>query len=425
VAQDSLNLIHTPGGIPVIVERLPYFRSVALSVNVSVGSRDEPQDHCGIAHLLEHLMFKGTSERSTKEISEIIEGAGGELNGYTTKELTSFHVFSLDETAETAQNILSDMIVNPLIDEEHVELERSVVTQEINMMVDEPEDYSRVLLDQSIWHGHPMATPESGEVESVKGIETADLRQFFTEHYRPPNLTVVACGHVDKKKVLKWASESFDHLPRAKKAPERVPPVTHSSINVFPREGDQAYVEMGFPGLDAKNPDRHAVWLACGVIGAGTSSRLYQRIREDEGMVYTIYTYPQLFSDCGLIETHFSTESEKAETVIRHIAEELKRIKDEGLVDGELERAKRWVKGTLVRKLENTESRMYWLGEHYMMTGEVMPLGQILEDFDGVTAEDVVRVSNELFKRNKLCVVLHAPDAQGKQIAKNIKTLDF
>ena len=144
MAQDSLNLTYTPGGIPVIVERLPYFRSVALSVNVSVGSRDEPQNHCGIAHLLEHLMFKGTRERSTKEISEIIEGAGGELNGYTTKEITSFHVFSLDETVETAQNILSDMIVNPLIDEEHVELERNVVTQEINMMVDEPEGMAGV-----------------------------------------------------------------------------------------------------------------------------------------------------------------------------------------------------------------------------------------------------------------------------------------
>jgi predicted Zn-dependent peptidase len=409
----------------VIVESLPYFRSVALSVNVGVGSRDEPQNHCGIAHLLEHLMFKGTGERSTKEISELIEGAGGELNGYTTKELTSFHVFSLDETAETAQNILSDMILNPLIDEEHVELERSVVTQEINMMVDEPEDYSRVLLDQTIWRGHPMATPESGDVESVKGIETADLRGFFSDHYRPPNLSVVACGHVERKKILRWASDSFDHLSVAKKMPSRTPPVTRSSINVFPREGDQAYVEMGFPGLDAKHPDRQAAWLVSGVVGAGTSSRLYQRIREDEGMVYTIFTFPQMFSDCGLIETHFSTESEKAETVIRHIAEELKRLKEEGLVEGELERAKRWVKGTMVRKLENTESRMYWLGEHYTQTGEVMPLGQVLEDFDKVTSDDVVRVSNELFKRNKLCVVLHAPGVQGKQIAKNIKTLDF
>jgi predicted Zn-dependent peptidase len=160
-------------------------------------------------------------------------------------------------------------------------------------------------------------------------------------------------------------------------------------------------------------------------MGAGSSSRLYQRIREDEGMVYSIYMYPQLYSDCGIIETHFSTESDKAETVIRHIAEELKRMKEEGLVEGELERAKRWVKGTLVRKLENTESRMYWLGEHYMTAGEVVPLSQILKDFDKVTAEDVVRVSNELFKRNKLCVVLHAPGPQGKQIAKNIKALDF
>jgi predicted Zn-dependent peptidase len=141
--------------------------------------------------------------------------------------------------------------------------------------------------------------------------------------------------------------------------------------------------------------------------------------------VYSIYMYPQMYSDCGLIETYFSTESDKAETVVRHIAEELKMLKTEGLIEGELERAKRWVKGTLVRKLENTEQRMYWLGEHYMLTGKVEPLNQIMEDFEKVTEEEVVRVANELFKRNKLCVVLHASGSQGKQIAKNIKALDF
>ncbi|OPY31306.1 MAG: Peptidase M16 inactive domain protein [Methanomassiliicoccales archaeon PtaU1.Bin124] len=422
---EQVSLYHTPGGIPVIIEKLPYFRSVALSVNVMVGSRDEAADKSGIAHLLEHLMFKGTKDQSAKQIADMIEGAGGELNGFTTKEMTSFHVFSLDETIETAEKLLSSMMVHPLIDDDHVQVEKGVVAQEINMLEEEPESYAHVLLDRSIWRGHPMANSESGEVGCVRRISTEDLRSFYERNYRKPKLTVVACGNLNPKQVLKWAAENFDDIGTAKGEVKRSTPRFRSSIDVYPKDGDQAYVELGVPAFGAKQQQRFAASLAAVILGAGTSSRLYQRIREEEGLVYTIYMSPAIYSDCGVIEGYFSSSVENAEKVIQLSAEEMRRFKNEGLEKGELERAKRWVKGVFLRKLESTENRMYWLGENHMLTGKVKSLQEMVEEFESITEEDVVKTANEVLKVKKLCMAIHAPEKEGKELAKNIRGIDF
>lgn len=425
VPQNQVTMYHTPAGIPVIVEKLPYFRSIALSVNITVGSRDEEAERCGMAHLLEHLMFKGTKDQSAKEIADMIEGAGGELNGFTTKEMTSFHVFSLDETMDVAQKLLSDMMLHALIDDDHVTVEKGVVEQEISMLQDEPESYARVLLDRSIWRGHPMSFPESGEVESIQRISPEDLRNFYDRHYRRPNIFIVATGNLSPRQVVEWASNNFDGIAQVKKPHPRSAPNYRSSIDLYPREGDQVYLEMGFPSLAANHPDRFAASLAAVVMGAGTSSRLYQRIREDEGLVYQIYMYPQAYSDCGLIETYFSSSIDNAEEVINLISQEIRRFKEEGLEDGELERAKRWIKGMFVRKFEGTENRMYWHSENYMLTGKVRSLAELIEDFEAVKEDDVVKAANELFKLKKLCMAIHAPEVEGKKLAKNVKSMEF
>jgi predicted Zn-dependent peptidase len=423
--QDLVSLHHTPGGIPVIIEKLPYFRSVALSVNVMVGSRDEQAEKCGMAHLLEHLMFKGTKDQSAKQIADMIEGAGGELNGFTTKEMTSFHVFTLDETIETAEKLLSDMMLHALIDDEHVQVEKGVVEQEISMLEDEPESYARVLLDRSIWRGHPMSFAESGDVESVRRISTEDLRNFYSRHYKKPRLTIVACGNLNPKQVLKWAADNFDGVGSVKTEVKRSTPKFRSSIDLYPKEGDQAYVEMGFPAFGAKHPERYAASLAAVVLGAGTSSRLYQRIREDAGLVYQIYMFPQTYSDCGMAEGYFSSSIENAEKVIKMMAEEMHRFKEDGLETGELDRAKRWIKGVFLRKLESTENRMYWLSENHMLTGKARPLTEQVEEFGKVTEDEVIKAANEMFKVKKLCMAIHAPEKEGKELAKNIRGIDF
>jgi predicted Zn-dependent peptidase len=425
VVEEGPVLSRTSAGIPVIVEVLPRSRSAALSVNFRVGSRDEDRELCGTAHFLEHIMFKGTQERNAKQFSEMVEGAGGEMNAYTTKESTSYHVFSLDETFDVMKGLMADMMTAPLIDKEHVELERGVVLQEISMLEDDPEDYSRVLLDRTIWEGNPMAQTETGRPECVTGLSDKDLRRFFEEHYRPPNMSVVACGNVSVADVVSWAEETFDHLPHAVANNDRTPPTPNAITKVFPRKGNQAYVELGFPGLPGKHVDRKALTVACIILGGGTSSRLYQTVREDQGLVYHISMYPQSYTDCGIIDTFFSASMGKLDRVLATLAEELTRFKDEGPNQEEITRAKRWIKGMLVRKLEGTDSRLYWQGEHYMLNGELAAVDRSLAEFEHVTKEDVIRVSNELFQRKRMCATLLAPEKQGGLAARRMQALDF
>jgi predicted Zn-dependent peptidase len=416
---------HTSAGIPVIVERVPSAKTAALSVNFHVGSRDERRDSSGMAHFLEHIMFKGTKDRNARQFSEMVEGAGGEMNAYTTKEWTSYHVFCLDETFGMMKELMADMMVAPLIDEEHVELERGVVLQEISMLEDDPEDYSRVLLDRSLWEGHPLAQTETGRPECVAELKAQDLRRFFEDHYRPPNMCVVACGNVNDRDVVSWTEETFDKLPRAVKNIERTPPAPKACTKVFNWEGDQAYVELGFPGLPGLHPDRKALMVACIVLGGGTSSRLYQTVREDQGLVYHISMYPQSYTDCGLVDTFFSASIENVDKVLETLSSELLRFKDEGPSKEEMQRAKRWIKGMIVRKLEATDSRLYFQSEYYMTNGELAIPEDIMAGFDGVSRDDVMRVSNELFLRKKLCVSLLAPEKEGTLVARRMQALDF
>ena len=418
-------VIFTSGGVPVIIEKLPTMRSVAISVNFDVGSRDEDREQSGIAHLVEHVMFKGTKDRGAKEISDLIENAGGEMNGFTTKEMTSYHVFCLDETIGTAQQLLGEMVLDPLFDREHLELEKNVVTQEITMMEDEPEDYCRVLLDRSLWRGHPMALSESGEVESVKAIGQDHMRSFYEAGYTLENISIVACGNLREKQVVEWAESTFDDMKARGRRNERTPPPARSSIDLYPRDGDQAYVELGFPSYDAHHPERNAAGLASAILGAGTSSRLYQRIREQDGLVYSIYMMPQTYTDCGVLEGGYSTSAENTTKVARMMAEEIKDLKDEGLKPGELDRAKRWVKGMFVRKLENSEDRMYWLSEQYHLRKEARGVDEAMQEFMSVTEEQVLKAANELLRPKKMCVALHMPEKEGRRSAREMRAIDF
>jgi len=425
VVEQGPVLQRTSSGIPVIVEEMPRSRTAALSVNYRVGSRDEGHDMSGAAHFLEHIMFKGTQRRGAKQFSEMVEGAGGEMNAYTTKESTSFQVFSLDETFDVMKGLMADMMTAPLIDEEHVELERGVVLQEISMLEDDPEDYSRVLLDRSIWEGHPMANTETGRPECISDIRAKDLRSFFEKHYHPPNMCVVACGNVATEDILEWADVTFDHLPRTTISDGRVPPTPKACTKVFPRKGDQAYVELGFPGLPGNHPDRKALTVACIIMGGGTASRLYQTVREDQGLVYHISMYPQSYTDCGIVDTFFSASIADTDQVMRTLAKELARFKEQGPSPEEVTRAKRWIKGTLVRRLEGTDNRLYWYGERYMIHGELADSERMLAQFERVSMEDVIRVSNEIFQRKKMCATLLAPEKEGREAARRLQSLDF
>ena len=370
-------------------------------------------------------MFKGTRRRNSKETSELIEAAGGELNGYTGKESTCYYAVSLDETVDIAEDILSDLLLDPKLDDESVDNEKKVVAEEIRMLKDEPDTYIHHLLSRTLWNGHPMASAETGEADGIASLSSDDVRRFFHDTYHPKNFVVAACGNVRVGQVEEWASERFDSHLRPGLGNSRSPPTARSLVEIYPKEGDQAYVGMGFPGLNASHSDRYVQTLLSALLGAGTSSRLYQKIREDRGLAYSIYTISHPFSDCGVIGAFFSTSAKSMESVVRLVSSELHQIKSEGLVKGELTRAKRLIKGILVRKLESTESRMFHLGEFFLLTDKAPTEEDILQAFEKITEDDVMRVAHNLLDRKKMCVTLHAPTRMSKDCSKSIESIDF
>lgn len=423
--KNEIVIDRTPGGIPVVVERLPYSHCASFSVYMGAGSRDEVEDQAGIAHMLEHMLFKGTQNRTAQQMSEEIEAAGGEQNGYTTKEVTSYQAFALDETAEVAEDILADMVLHPRLDKGCLDTEKNVVVQEIRMMENDPEDYIHVLFTETMWGKHAMGRSEAGSVETVQSLSDQDVRSFFESHYRPPRMAVVVTGNVKLAQVMDWASRSFDPLEPAKNDRPREAPVPLAQFKVYPRNDKQAYVGMGFPGLSSVHPDRFAQRLMTSVMGMGTSSRLFQEIRERTGLVYEIFASSASYTDCGAVSVFFNTSVKDQEKVVRLVAKEIDRLKSEGLVKDELNRAKHLLKGIYVRRLESTETRMIRLGEMFMATGEALTAEETLQRMDAVTEEMIIQSAEELMTRDKLCIALHAPGKESEAAVKSLEDLDF
>lgn len=409
----------------MVVERLPYAHSASVSVYLGAGSRDEAKEQAGIAHMLEHMLFKGTTTRTAKDMCEQIEAAGGEQNGYTTREVTSYQTFSLDETVNIGQDILADMVLNPRLDQAALDTEKNVVIQEIRMLENDPDDYIHVLFLESLWGDHPMGRSEAGTVETVGALSAQNLRDFFLSHYCPPRMAVVAVGNIEVRQVIEWAENSFDRLAPSVALRDRTPPTPRAGFRVYPRDDRQAYVGLGFPGLSSVHPDRFAQRLATSILGMGTSSRLFQEVREKEGLVYEIFASSASYTDCGAVSVFFNTSVSDQEKVVRMVAREIRRLKQEGLEKDELGRAKNLLKGIYVRKLESSEARMIRLGELYMSTGEAVSAEETLRRMDAVTEEDVLRSVNELMRRDRLCVALHAPGKESEAAAASLQDLEF
>lgn len=422
---DRIEVLRTSGGIPVIVECLPSTHSAAFSVYFGTGSRDEIEEEAGIAHMLEHMLFKGTVNRSARQMAEEIEAAGGEQNGYTTKEVTTYQAYALDETAEVAEDILADMVLNPTLSPECLVTEKNVVVQEIRMLENDPEDNIHVLFNETMWGKHPMGRSEAGSVASVSALTEKSIRSFFQEHYRPPHMAVLAVGNVDRTQVMEWASRAFDELEPRPRSRDRKAPAPVARFSIFPRDDAQAYVGMGFPGLSAVDPDRFVQRMLASVLGMGTSSRLFQEIRERSGLVYEIYASTGSYTDCGSLAVFYNTAVKDQEKVARLVAKEIGRLKSEGLEKDELQRAKHLLKGAYVRRLESTEARMVRLGEMFMASGEAITPEETLRRMDMVTEEDVLRVAERLLVREKLAMALHAPKKESEAQAKNLSDLDF
>ena len=402
----SIKVSKTSAGIPVVVENIPDSESAAYMVGVATGSRDETPDIFGLSHLLEHTVFRETKTMDSYQMAKEIEGAGGELNAFTGREMTAFYGITIKETADVARRIVGDIVANPLINVYATELEKKIVLQELSMVKSEPERYIHDLFGMVLWRGHELCQDEGGDEKLVAEMTYEDLRKYYDEKYRIPNISVYAVGSVDMEETVAWAEDTFDGMSGGKRNVRTEPNIPEGKYEFVANDSDHYQVAMGFQAYGSSHPDRMAVSMLSALLGSGTSSRLFQDVREKKALVYSIFNSISQNSDASSFATFMSCTKENVVEAMETTTKVIGKFLNEGLEKGELDRAKRLVKGANVRAMESTDNRLYRLGVNHMLNGSTETLEERLAKIDAVTEDDIMRVAQDILVPERLNTVV-------------------
>lgn len=351
----------------------------------------------GVAHFIEHMLFKGTARRSPQQIAEEIDAVGGRINAHTSKEYTSYYAIVLDEHVDLAVDMLSDMYLNSTFKPEEIERERNVILEEISMYEDTPDEKIHDISAQNIWDGHPLGNPIIGTVESVKSLTREDMLECIKKYYTPDNTIIAIAGNVQTAQVLQLLKEKFEAYHGAKE--NIIVPETHvvPGTKVYKKKTEQVHMCLSVKGVSYRNPDRFTFSILSSVLGGSMSSRLFQKVREQKGLVYSIYSYPTFYREGGLFTVYVGTQLKATQEVMDIILQEVRNIKTNGITQEELLRAKEQLKGHMVLNMEDTSSRMSWLLKSYYYYDKVNKVEEVMSKIDKVTADDVQRLANEYF----------------------------
>ncbi len=398
---DPVQITETESGIPVITERVPG-ASAGFLAAVRTGSRDEHEGIGGISHLLEHTVFRETRNMDSFEMAKVMEGAGGELNAFTGKEMTAFYGITLAETGDVAMRMVADIVSNPLLSEKDTELEKAIVLQELSMIKSEPESYIHDLFEQRLWDGDPLGWDEGGEEAVVEKLTFEDLRSYYAERYGRPNLAVFATGEFDRKAVEAWAEESFSGMEVSYRPFRKAPKMPGARYSVEENHTDHIQIALGFPTAAADQHERDTLSVLASVLGGGTSSRLFQQVREKNALVYSIYSTASSYSDAGYIASFMSCTSKNVAKARDETIAVMEKFLREGLEEGELQRTKNMLKGAFSRSAETTDNRIYRLCRNYMTYGVARGTQETLDSISSVTAEDVMSAAERYIRADRL-----------------------
>lgn len=387
-------------GLRVVTCQMPHMQSVALGVWVNAGSRFETEKNNGIAHFLEHLLFKGSKNFSCRKLKQTIEGLGGYLNGFTSEELCCYLVKLPHRYLALALDVLSDMILNPLLNKEDIGKERNVIAEEIKMHRDLPQSYMHELLDGLLWPGHPLGMNILGAMESIKGLTRDDFILFKKKYYTMPNIVIAVCGNLEHDKVLHKAQRIFrifrtnkiNKFDRAKVCQNR--PQLRLSI----KDTEQTHLTLGFHGLDRNDPHRFTLRLLHIILGANMSSRLFHELREKKGLAYEIGTQVKFFADTGSFIVNAGIDNKNVTAALEVILKELDNLKKNLVSQRELKRAKEFYIGQLSISLEDTLEHMLWIGEPTIALDKIYTLDEVIDEVDKITSEYLRHLAQRIFR---------------------------
>jgi predicted Zn-dependent peptidase len=394
-------------GIKVITEAMPHVRSVSVGVWVSSGSRRETAEQNGVSHFIEHMLFKGTANRSAEAIARSVDSIGGNLDAFTAKEMVCFNTKVLDEHLPVALDVLSDLVLNPAFRAEDIEKEKGVILEEIKMDADSPDYLVHEIFSSNFWKDHSLGKPILGTRETVKRFNQALVQDYYRSVYTPANLLVTAAGNLTHERLVSLARERFESLAPSTAEAAQPAPTTHARISLKSKKDlEQVHVCLGVPSYPIPHKDRFACYVLNTMLGGGMSSRLFQNIRERQGLAYAVFSELNPYSDTGCLSVYAGTSLESAKQVVESVLREFTDLK-QGLAPAEeVRRSKDHLKGSLMLSLESTSSRMSNLARQEMHFRRFFSLDELAESIENVTAEDVQRVAQTFFDRKNVALTV-------------------
>jgi predicted Zn-dependent peptidase len=396
-------------GVRVITESLPWVRSVAVGIWVETGSRIEPLERSGISHLIEHLVFKGTETRTAEDIARAIDSVGGHMDAFTAKEHTCFYVNVLDHHLDMAADLLSDVLLRPRFDSADIEREKAVVFQEMKMVDDTPDDLVHDLFAEKAWPGHPLGRPILGRREVIDALGRDTILAHFSEEYSPARVTVAVAGHAEHDRVVEAFASRFEGFLRPSVLHADLTPALTPGVHMITKPLEQVQVVLGFPGISEIAPERYALYLLNDIMGGSMSSRLFQEVRERQGLVYSVHSGAQQYRDTGVLYLYAGTERDNLGKVLQAFLKEVRALKKDGLTAEELARAKDHLKGNLMLSLESSSSRMNRLARQELRFGAFHSVDEMLSQIDAVSSAQVEALIQRLLDEEQLCLVTLGP----------------
>ncbi|MGI6065043.1 MAG: M16 family metallopeptidase [Bacillota bacterium] len=398
-----------PNGIRVITEELPFVHSVSMGIWVGTGSRYEDKKIHGISHFLEHMLFKGTEKRNAKQIAETLEAVGGQINAFTSKEFTCFYARVLSEHFGLAADVLTDMFLHSLFKEDETEKEKNVILEEIKMYEDTPDDLVHDVFSRTIWQDNSLGQSIIGTAETVQSLNREQLLDYYKVNYVPQNMVVAVAGKITRNQVVDTIGTLFDRFGGSPNPVNLLAPQISGGTNYVSKDIEQVHLCLGNPGLSNQDSNIYALLVLNSVLGGGVSSRLFQKVREEKGLTYSIYSYHSGYTDTGLFGIYAGTGPNSVNSVIAIILEQIKDIKKHGVTEEELSRTKQQIKGNILLGLENVSSRMNRLGKSEISFGRIITPEEVIESVINVTNESVIEIARQIFQIDKFSLAVIGP----------------
>lgn len=383
-------------GLRIVLESVPTVRSVTIGIWVRTGSRQETEQNNGISHFLEHMLFKGTKNRTAKDIAEAFDSIGGQVNAFTSKEYTCFYARVVDTYKEHALEVLTDMLFNSTFLEDEIEREKKVVMEEIKMYEDTPDDHVHDLLATASFGNHPLGRPIIGTEKQIKSFTRKTLIDYMKEFYTPKNIVVSVAGNVEHDFIYKIESlfSTFKDSNRSFKSEK---PTFLANKIIKNKETEQAHLCLGYQGLAINDSRISALLIINSILGGGMSSRLFQEVREKHGLAYSVFSYHAAYLDCGLLTIYAGTNKEQLNLLQTTIKQTVQQLAEKGLTDKEFMNSKEQLKGNMMLSLESTNSRMSRNGRNELLLGKQRSLDDIINDIDAVDRSTINEVMEQLF----------------------------